>query len=519
MNALRAVSPATEGADPADVRLQVLDMTELSSSKLFARKFHDLVLFVATWGWLVWDGKRWKLDDNGAVMRKAKLTSAIWYELAMEARGAGLFELANAYEKCAKQSQSRAKILAALNLAESEIGIASRASDFDTDHWKLNTANGTLELHSGFLMSPAQVDHITKITNIAYDPSAVCPTWIAFLERVLPDAEIRAYIKRAIGYCLTGLTDEQVLFLLYGSGANGKTTFVNMLAFLLGDYAAHARVETFMAKSGDGIPNDLAALVGARVVITTETEDGQRFGESTIKRLTGGDLIVARFLHREFFTYTPCFKIWIAANHLPQVRGTDYALWRRIHLVPFTETIPEEERDPGLLEKLKREATGILAWAVEGCQEWQVQGLKPPAAVLAATKAYRDEQDTIGAFITDCCVIVGPAKVLKADLFRAYHAWCEANNEYVQTHKTFAQRIKERGFGDVRGTAGAWWWLGIGLLAPPDMGKPAATVTEVTEVTAKSGNSTSNLSRVANNQEIQSHQSLQSPEGTDDVPF
>jgi putative DNA primase/helicase len=332
----------------------------------------------------------------------------------------------------------------------------------------LNTPSGTLYLDSGLLASHEPLDMLTMITRVPYDPDANCPIWHGFLERILPDPELRAFVQRAVGYSLTGATGEQVMFFLHGAGRNGKTTFLNALSHAVGEYAATAAASTFMLKpQGDSATNDLAALRGTRFVVAVETEEGHRLAESLIKRVTGQDPITVRLLYREPFTYTPTWKLWLAANHKPTVRGTDLAIWRRLQLIPFTVTIPEEQVDRNLPEKLTVEAAGILAWAVTGCMAWQEHGLKPPQAVRMATADYREGQDTVGIFLNDCCVQTPTARLTKADLFTAYLAWCDTYRERPLSHRSFAQRLKERDFGEHRGAAGQQWWLGIGLLGDP----------------------------------------------------
>ena len=279
-------------------------------------------------------------------------------------------------------------------------------------------------------------------------------------------ADLIAYLQRLVGYTLTGLTGEQMMAIPYGSGANGKSTLLETIAGLLGDYAQQTPSETLVATKNRGIPNDLARLRGARFVSAVETGEGNRLAESLVKQMTGGDRIAARFLYQEVFEFTPAFKLFLATNHKPVIRGTDAAIWRRIHLIPFDVTIPEAERDPNLKAKLAAEASGILNWALEGCRTWQREGLQPPTEVRAATAEYRGEMDVLAAFLEDQCVEQAGAKVQSSKLYAAYKTWCDENGEYAVSNKAFSLRLRERGVENMRKSSGMHW-LGLGLLADP----------------------------------------------------
>jgi len=253
------------------------------------------------------------------------------------------------------------------------------------------------------------------------------------------------YVQRAVGYTLTGRTDEQCLFFCYGTGANGKSVFEETLGRLLGEYGTATRTETIMARGSGGIPNDIAALRGARYVSINETADGQRINEPLVKDMTGGDTMSARFMRQEFFTFRPTFKLWIRGNHKPVITGTDYGIWRRIHLVPFTVTIPEAERDPALLDKLRLELPGILRWAVEGCLAWQREGLRPPIVVTHATAQYRREMDVLGTFLEDRCTVRPHGQVSAKSLYRAYRDWCDGAGEHPVNQRRFGIALQERG--------------------------------------------------------------------------
>ena len=333
-------------------------------------------------------------------------------------------------------------------------------------------------MRTGELRPHSKNDLITKISPAKYilnegeepgsgqfDLSKAAPRWDKFLRRVTnDDPELMSFLQRAAGYALTGDTSEHCLFFLHGDGRNGKSVFLNTLEYVLGDYGSVARPDVLMAKKyGEAIPNEIAALVGVRFVSTTETGSGKRFAEAMLKQYTGGDTISARFLHAEFFTFKPQFKIFLASNHKPIIRGQDVAIWERIYLIPFTAYIPPEERDKKLGEKLRSEADGILRWAVEGCFMWQRDGLNPPDIVRAATEVYRQEMDVLGEFIEDRCIIQEGVRVSNVDLWNAYMDWCEENKErYPLSRRDFKKELERRGLEQKR--KHTRYWLGIGLL-------------------------------------------------------
>lgn len=446
-----------------DVLPSVAEFTDLGNSRRLAIKYSDRLRYVGAWGWLVWDGMRWARDETGEVVRLAR---EIVRGIFSEAQYAVNDDTAAKVGKWAVASQNRSRIEAMIILAQSEPEFAVRPGDFDRNSMLLNVANGIIDLRTGELRPHNAGDLITKIAPMKYDPNAECPTWQAFLDRIFDgNTSLIDFLQRAAGYSLTGDTGEQCLFLCYGTGANGKSTFLETLRAVLGDYAQVAEFSSFLDRRGDTIRNDIARMAGARCVTAVEAGEGKRLAEVLVKTLTGGDTITARFLHREHFEFRPQFKAWLAANHKPVIRGTDWAIWRRIRLVPFTVTIPEAERDPHMADKLRAELPGILAWAVRGVLEWQRSGLQTPDEVTAATAAYRTEQDVIAAFIDQCCVTDNPNAEAKAsDLYAAYKTWAEAGNEYIENQRAFGLRLTERGFERRRGTSNTHMWRGIGLV-------------------------------------------------------
>jgi putative DNA primase/helicase len=260
------------------------------------------------------------------------------------------------------------------------------------------------------------------------------------------DVELQQFLQRMAGYALTGSTREHALFFFYGTGGNGKGVFLNTISSLLGDYAAVAAMDSFIATTGEHHPTDLAGLRGARLVTSQETEEGRRWAESKVKALTGGDPVAARFMRQDFFTFTPAFKLVIAGNHKPGLRGVDEAIRRRFHLVPFTVTIPPDRRDLDLPEKLRAEWPGILQWAIDGCLAWQRDGLRPPAAVREATESYLGDEDAIARWVEDCCVTGRQHWGASAQLWPSWQRWATAANEPVGSRKRFGLALESHGY-------------------------------------------------------------------------
>lgn len=437
--------------------------TDLGNARRLVRHFGERMRFAHEWRkWLVYADGRWRIDGSGEIERMAKETvMRIYAEAIGAATDADRQELA----KWAARSESEARIRAAVELASSEPGVPIQSQDLDSDPRLLNVANGTLELRTGRLREHRPADLITKQTPVPYDRDATCPQWVRFLRRILADnGELLGFLQRAVGYSLTGETIEQVLFILWGLGNNGKSVFLDVLRSLLGDYGRAADFATFLEWHSEGARSDVARLQGARFVPAIETGDGQRLAEGLVKKLTGGDVITARFLYAEHFEFQPTFKLWLATNHKPTIRGTDHAMWRRIRLVPFTVTIPEEERDLQLAEKLRAELPGILNWAIEGCLTWQRDGLGVPPAIRAATEAYRSEMDVLGGFLEECCEMGPSYKSFAAALYETYRRWCERSGERALPQRGFGRALQERALIRVKSTGGVMAWFGLRLV-------------------------------------------------------
>lgn len=441
-------------------------LTDLGNARRLVARHGPEMHFPHQWHrWLTYDGRRWAVDDTADILRRAKDTVGSIYIEAGEATDP---TARKALADHAKRSESEAHIKAMISLAESEPGIPVRPDELDTDPMLFNVDNGTLNLRTGELQPHTPDDLITKIAQVAFDPDAEAPIWDAFLERVLPDANVRAFLQRLIGYSMTGLTTEQIIAFLIGNGANGKSTLLEVLLALFGDYGRTAAPGMLLTGRSDRHPTELADLHGARFVSTVEVGEGRRLKEDLIKQLTGGDTIKARRMHENFWEFTPTHQLFVAANLKPEVRGTDLAIWRRIVVVPFDVTIPPTEQDKNLTQKVRAQLPGILAWAVRGCLEWQHDGLGAPPEVLKATASYRAEEDTLGAFIEDECTLSDNAKATAKALYAAYREWCRTHGEEPVTQKAFGLQLAERGLTAARGR-GTRWWKGIGLAAEPGL--------------------------------------------------
>jgi len=432
------------------LRCDVIDstmfaLTDLGNARRLVHHCGADIRYVAPMGrWLVWDGRRWAADKDGAVMRLAK---SVVTRIPEEARSARSDEIQGILRH-AKSSESISRLTAMIDLAESEPSMTLETDQLDQAHHLLNCANGVLDLRTGSLIHHERENYITSFINIRYDRSASCPQFMAFLRRIMNgNHELMSFLRRAIGYSLTGETSDQVTFFCYGTGANGKSTFINIILHILGkDYAAQANTDLFLSKNNPEHPTAIARLIGKRLVIATEATRGKKLNETLIKQVTGCDVLSARFMRQDFFEYVPQFKLWLIANNKPIIEGMDEAIWRRIRLIPFTVTIPEGERDRDLTNSLKREVEGILAWAVQGASEWYRNGLNPPPEVIAATRNYQREMDLIGQYINERCT-VSPERVI---LFAALHSnlvsWCDQIGEEIPSKKALGQRLGELGF-------------------------------------------------------------------------
>lgn len=432
-----------------------LRLTELGLAERFRDEHQAKVRWCGDMGkWLTWTGTRWTTDETGEVLRLAKRTVLDLYHILPVLPDDKAREAMRKFIAAHERERALRSVLA---LAQSELPLPARYTDFDADGWVLNTLNGILDLRTGILRSHAPEALCMKQVPVSYDPTAQCPLWIAFLERAMGgDQALVSFLQLAAGASLPAHTLEQVLPIVYGPGSNGKSTFTETLLRMCGDYGHTCEPQTLLTKRhDDGIRNDLAALAGRRLVVTSELPQGRQLDAALVKKLTGSDTITARFLFREHFSFRPSFRIWLSTNHRPRMRETTHAAWRRIRLVPFSVVIPDDEQDKALPAKLVEELPGILSWAVAGCLAWQSEGrLSTPEAIAEATAAYREEEDTLGQFIGTCCV-TGPQVWTTAEALRdAYVDFCASEREQALSATAFGRALTERGFELSRETIG-----------------------------------------------------------------
>ena len=454
-----------------EIESQKIHLTDLGNAERLVDQFGNDILYCYDWKkWLVWDGKRWAIDREGNIRQKAKkAVRAIYREIESASDKSEKKDIFNH----AMKSESDAKIRAMISLAQDEVSITPER--LDQDPWLLTCDNGTIDLQTGNFLPHDRLHLITQLAPVLYNPHAECPQWLNFLDRIMDgNQKLISFLQRAIGYSLTGDTGEQCFFIFWGTGANGKTTFLQTINAILGDYAKQTPTETLLVKKKGAIPNDVARLKGVRFVTASEAEAYQKFAENLIKQMTGSDTVSARFLHQEWFDFEPSYKIFLATNHRPIIQGTDPAIWRRIKLIPFNITIPELDRDRHLLHKLKQELPGILAWAVQGCMEWKKNGLGEPDEVKEATREYRNEMDVLSQFISDCCEEDASSKELAKDLYESYCQWCAENREENLSKRMFGSKLKEKGYANKRvGQSRSRAWVGLRLLPQdpnPDKG-------------------------------------------------
>jgi putative DNA primase/helicase len=426
--------------------------TEDALALTFTRRYQHDWRYVAAWGkWLMWDGQRWRSEDTLAA---SDLVRHVCRHASLKASNI----------KTAAKLAGASTIGGVERLARTDRRHAGSTDEWDADEWLINTPGGVVDLRTGRMRAHQRSDRMTKICTATLQPGSNCPHWLAFLADVTGGDQSQIhYLQKVFGYCLTGSTQEHALFFLYGTGANGKSVFVNTLFTLLGDYAANAPMDTFMESRGDRHPTDLAGLRGARFVGATETEQGRRWNESKIKEITGGDRVSARFMRQDFFTFFPQFKLVIAGNHKPAIRNIDEAMRRRLHLIPFTITVPPEKRDKQLQAKLLIERNAIFEWGIQGCLAWQREGLIAPESVVSATHEYFEAEDALGRWLEERCVRVTSAKSLTTELFSDWKQWAEAAGEFVGPQRRFSDLLLTRGLEKWRNSVGLRGYQGIGL--------------------------------------------------------
>jgi putative DNA primase/helicase len=430
-------SDAPAGIDPKDV-------SEDTVALAFTAQHRNDMRFCHSAGrWFQWDGVRWARDD---AMRAFHFAREISRNMSDSLKSVCKASVATGAEKFARADPAHA--------VTGEI--------WDCNPWLLGTPAGTIDLKTGTLRKPDPSAYITRLTGCA-PKSGVPVMWLDFLSQATRgDKDMIAYLQRVCGYLLTGATTEHALFFIYGPGGNGKSVFLKLLEFILGEYCTTAAMDTFTASFGNKHPTDLAMLQGARGVFASETEAGSHWAESRIKQMTGGDKITARFMRQDFFTFQPQFKLIIVGNHAPSIKNVDDALRRRFNIIPFVNK--PARPDPMLEDKLREEAPAILAWMIEGCLAWQEQGLGRPAAIVAATDTYFAEQDVFGQWLSDCCEFGPTYTETPTDLFQSWANYAKANGELAGSIKGFSNDLDKRQFKRSRTKAGRFF---IGLRVTP----------------------------------------------------
>ncbi|MCM3527872.1 phage/plasmid primase, P4 family [Cytobacillus oceanisediminis] len=430
-------------------------LTELGNAERIAHEYGHVIKYVSDMGWLIWDGKRWKLDTKKEIERiTAKVLRSLYKsEDELENKWARMCERRNVRINSIKD-------LMPLVPAERE--------DFDRHKYLFNVENGIVDLKTGKLQPHDREHGLTKITNVSFEENAKCPTWEAFLEQIfLGDKELIEYMQRLIGYSLTGDISEQIMMFLVGGGSNGKSTFINTIKDLAGEYGKQAKSDTFIKKKDTGANNDIARLVGARFVSAIESEEGEKLSESFVKQITGGEPVLARFLRQEYFEFIPEFKVFFTTNHKPVIGGLDEGIWRRVKLIPFNLNLPAHKRDKRLPEKLSLEMPGILNWAIEGCMKWQLDGLKEPNVVAEATGQYKEDMDILAPFLNEICYIDEPKnesiKIEAKELYTVYDNWCFKSGERTLGNRSFYRMLETKGFGKTKGAANKTFLTGITL--------------------------------------------------------
>ncbi|KFN01071.1 DNA primase [Bacillus clarus] len=415
--------------------------------------------------WLIWNDKQWHEDSKRQIEAlTAQTLRNLYKEAEVEQDKSLAKQLYSWAKKCEKRSIRVSSILDVRPM------VSVKKKELDAHSFLFNCENGVVDLKTGELSPHDRELLITKISPIKYEKEAKCPNWISFLESIFltpdgkADHELIEFLQRSIGYSLTGETKEQVMFFLFGNGRNGKSTFINVIQDLMGDYGRQTNSDTFIKKKNDsGINNDVARLDGARFVSAVESEEGQQLAESLVKQITGGEKMSARFLRQEYFEFTPQFKVFFTTNHKPIIKNNDEGIWRRVRLVAFTVTIPEDKIDYDLPTKLREEMSGIFRWAVEGCLKWQTSGLGESSAIKKATNDYREDMDMLGPFFEEICVVDTNAKVEAKRIYKLYKEWCFKNDEMEMKNRQFYRQLETRGFKKKRSNGNKIFFYGIGV--------------------------------------------------------
>ncbi|WP_191988748.1 phage/plasmid primase, P4 family [Levilactobacillus fujinensis] len=414
--------------------------------------------------WLVYNGSYWATDETGQVHSLVdRVVDDLKHEKLVVPPDSGLTEekAETKFHDHIKKSRSNAGKKAMMEELKHRVPVLH--GEFDSDKTLLNVANGYVDLSSGILKDHDIKKLFSRQAAVEYTDTIDAPEWTQFLDQIFDnDSELMEYVQKAVGYSLTGSTKEQVMFILYGNGRNGKSIFIDTIADTLGNYARSMQADSIMVKNSSSAANsDIARLEGARLVTSSEPNDGLRLDEGLVKQLTGGDTVTARYLYGKEFEFKPEFKLWLATNHKPIIRGTDDGIWRRLMLVPFAVKIPDNRVDKDLKYKLQREEVGILNWAVEGALKWQREGLKPPESVVQASQSYRNEMDVTTEFVEECCMVDEGEMARASELYRRYKSWADDNSQYLMNSTKFGKEMADK-YTKKRDSQGVYY-VGISL--------------------------------------------------------
>jgi putative DNA primase/helicase len=458
------MSMQTEPYSPERRQREIDFHTDLGNARRLVDRHGHNIRFIPEWGkWLVWNDGRWEIDADGAIMRLAKETIEAMYAEAVSLTDE---QGRTALLRHALKSQAEARLKAMVSLAESEVSVVVAASQLDADPWLLGVQNGAVDLKTGKFRKARREDLITKHANVMFKRNAQCPNWLKFLDTVTGgNTDLQPYLKRVAGYTLTGSVREEVMFVLYGTGNNGKSTCRETLHATFGEYALAADTSLLTERRiAGGATEEIARLKGRRFVAVNETAENAHLNEARVKFITSQDTITARNLYGHLFDFFPSHKTFLATSHKPIVRGTDEGIWRRVQLIPFTVTIDKNAVEKDFRERrLLPERSGILNWALAGLAVYLKEGLNPPAMVLASTQDYRNDMDVVGQWIAQRCEIDPKASVVTGAAWADYSQWADDEVGWTLKKLTFRRHLSDRGFAAAKGTHGQRMIAGLRL--------------------------------------------------------
>jgi putative DNA primase/helicase len=446
------------------VEILVPESTDLGRAQRFVSRFGNDILYVYAFKqWYVFEDGRWNTKSDGAIQR-------LTFEICKESVAAALMIQDKDDRKAALSAATAWGSMCVmgnmLEAAQNDRRVIADPSELDADPWIVGARNGICDLRTGEIREHSRDRIITRCLGADFDPAAECPLWEKFIADIFADEDVRRFIQKEAGYCLTGLTTEHFFAFLYGMGMNGKSTFLDTLMVVFGDYSGKAGPK-LIYRDRNGVPDDeLAELFGKRFIVASETQEGAKLNEGPIKDLTGGDPVRARHKYGHGFVFKPVAKFWLMGNHKPAISGTDDGIWRRVQLIPFEKQFPPGTRDETLRDKLRGELPGIINWLIDGCLLWQQEGLNPPEVVRAAVNEYRVEEDTFGAFLRECTEKSLDRHVGRAELHDRYKQWARDEGVLAKdtlTMTTFNKNLREPKIAVESKSNGERMWRGISL--------------------------------------------------------